>query len=133
MDERRTQRRLIPRVVKRCAKVPLDLMHRELDRWTLCGAGGDLRDNHVDEFALGVAAMLKDDFGYERVRDGGSVEVGAALKAMRGIRVQPVTARRPPDAHGIEPRRFDKDVFGLRSNHGVPAAHHSSEADGLFL
>src|SRR4051794_26679641 len=112
MDERCGQGRLIRRVLERCAKVALDLMHGELDRRTRCGAGGNLRDNHIDEFAFSVAAMLKDDFGYERVRDGGSVEVGAALEAMRGIRVQPVTARRPPDAHGIEPRRLNEDVLG---------------------
>ena len=33
---------------------------------------------------------------------------------------------------GIEPRGLDQDVAGLLRDHGVEAAHHAGEGDGLY-
>ena len=52
---------------------------------------------------------------------------------MRSIRVQQMPLRRTPHHARIEPRRLHQNIPGLRRNHRVPAAHHTSKAQRLLL
>ncbi len=47
--------------------------------------------------------------------------------------MEAVAAGGAADADGVEPGGFDEDVSGFGGDHGVPAAHDSGEAEGLFL
>ena len=120
-------------VVKGSAEVAPDLCDGEQDRGAGCGAGGDLGDDDVDECPVSVAAMLEDDLRDEGVGGGGGVEVGAALEAVGGVGVEAVAAGAAADGGGIEPGGFDENVFGVRRDHGVPAAHDSGEGESFFV
>ena len=91
----------------------MDFADLQADGGAIGGAGQGFGDDDVDEVAFYLAAGFEDDVGDEGVGDGGGVEVGSALEAVRGVGMQAVAAAAAADGCGVEPCSFDEDVPGL--------------------
>jgi hypothetical protein len=91
------------------------------------------RSRRVEEpGSEGSSRGFEDQAPGEIERPGDGLEVGAALEAVRGVRVHPEAPRSPPDADWVPPGRLEEDVLRLRGDGRVEAAHDAGERHGAL-
>ena len=92
-----------------------------------------LAGDHVDHVAdERSAAGSKNQLRYSVRRSDGRFEIGAAFESVRGVGVNAVPLRHTAHRDRVPPRGFDQDVLRFLRDHGVEAAHHSSQSHRLF-
>ena len=91
----------------------------------------DFAGNGVGFAAQLAAGRFQNQLRHARAGQRCGAPIGAALEAMRGVGMHAEPARRLAHARRIEPGRLDQNIFGLPGDHGIEAAHNSSQPDRL--
>ena len=92
----------------------------------------DFAADGVDKVAFDLTAGgFQDQLGNAIRCRGRDPVIGAALEAVRCVRVHAEPLRSATNRGRIEPGGLDEHVLGLLGDHRVEAAHHSGDSDGL--